>query len=185
MSNGLNVILSVNDLDDINEFLNAVKNESCRKFVWAINPNKEFIRSAKSQDISLFCNRVNISKQKEFINETNTSEYDMYKRNIRFKALNRMLFFQYNIAIFKTNDSNKIEWDYINASKADLIIKNNDFFIVKNNIKTKKFFYDFEEYIVFLKDLKEGRNLFSFHNFKDDIKLFNDENNYNLVIDEI
>lgn len=173
MSNGLDVIFSVKDSEDIKDFLNAVENENCRKFLWALNPNNEFIKLAKTQDISLFCNNVFISKQEELINGSMTSEYKMYKRNIRFKALNRMIFFQYKNIVFLNNSDFKIDWNLINRINFDLIIKNDDFFVVKNNTRTKKFFFDFEEYIVFLKDLKEGRNVFSYHNFLYELKFFN------------
>jgi len=137
-------------------------------FLWVINPDKELINNLPKHS-QIYCNTVYLSKEKELINGELTSEYESYFENIRFKALNRLLFFNYRtITFLPLNIFNNITIPDLNGS--DINLHHDNSFKVKNSVKIKKFFWDFEDYIVHQKNLPEGRNIFSKHDFFKDIK---------------
>lgn len=161
-------------------------------FLWVINPDKELI-SYLPKTAQIYCNTVYISKEKEIINGILTSEYESYFENIRFKALNRLLFLNYRtITFLPLNVFNNITIPTLD--NVDINLHHDGSFKVKNSLKVKKFFWDFEDYIAHQKNLPEGRNIFSKHDFFKDIKNLNQKKlsgkdgfepiNYDLKINE-
>lgn len=163
MYNNLNVYLDVCDDNTIDLFIKKTQNINLNKFVWAVNPSKSFFQKTKKNNILVFCNNVLLSKKKETINNIGVSEYDMYIRNIKFKAINRLLFLNYSHIFLEADNNQDIKNDY------DVIFKNKNIFYIKNNNLTKDFFYNFEYYLMYEKQLVDGKNLFSFHNFYVDL----------------
>jgi hypothetical protein len=174
-----NIVYSIIDSNNIDNITN-LQNLRGSLFLWVLNPDNMLLNKLP-KDAQIYCNTVYISKQKEEINSVITSEYDSYFENIRFKALNRLLFLNYRIITFTPAD----KYNNILCNEMidyDIVLNQNGSFAVKNSFRVKKFFWDFEDYIVHQKNLPQGRNIFSKHNFFED--MLNLNQNYNLKISE-
>jgi hypothetical protein len=151
------IILHVCDDFTLNQYIKC-KYYGIEKFLWVVNPSDLSIKTIENYKIDYFKNKVSFFESLSLSHD----EYNNYMINIRFKAINRILFLNANSVIF--SDSCNIPEDYKLNTEIDVLYYKNkfkNFLYVKNNKKTKAFFYNFEDYLMFEKKIKNGRNLFS------------------------
>lgn len=164
MKNILNkdIILHVCDDSTLYQYIKC-KYSRVEKFLWIVNPSDKSIKDIEESKILYFKNTVSFYESYPLTSK----EYSNYLQNIRFKAINRILFYNAKSVVFSESCSFPKD-DFLDTEADVLYYKNKfkNFIFVKNNEKTKTFFYNFEDYLMFERKLESGRNLFSIIEFE-------------------
>jgi hypothetical protein len=150
------VVLFVCDDSTYNNFISC-NLEGVSKFLWVVNPSRKTLIDIKKNKINFFANSLSFFESIPLTKE----EYNYYLKNIRFKAINRLLFFNAKSVIFSETCYLPMTNLSINEDVFFYRERFNEFLYIKNNKKTKLFFYDFEDYLLFGEKIENARNLFS------------------------